>query len=90
MRKVQVAGSTGFLSRFVVQEFNKRGYWIRAPARNPQKFEVASYGILAGMCNLGLSLITGTRPGQLPWRLKQSLLGNNECLSKKENNDTLL
>jgi len=35
--KVLVAGATGYLGRFVVQEFKRRGYWIRALARNPQR-----------------------------------------------------
>ncbi|MEJ2209679.1 MAG: SDR family oxidoreductase [Anaerolineae bacterium] len=33
--KVLIAGSTGYLGRFVVREFKRRGYWIRALARNP-------------------------------------------------------
>ena len=39
MPKVLVAGSTGYLGRFVVQEFKKQGYWVRALARNPKKLE---------------------------------------------------
>ena len=39
MQKVIVAGATGYLGRFVVQEFKKRGYWVRALARNPQKLD---------------------------------------------------
>lgn len=39
MQKVLVAGATGYLGRFVVQEFKKRGYWVRALARNQQKLE---------------------------------------------------
>ncbi len=39
MKKVLVAGSTGYLGKFVVKEFKQRGYWIRALARNPQKLE---------------------------------------------------
>ena len=39
MRKVLVAGATGYLGRFVVQEFKERGYWVRALARNPEKLE---------------------------------------------------
>ena len=39
MKKVLVAGATGYLGRFVVQEFKKRGYWVRSLARNPQKLE---------------------------------------------------
>jgi len=39
MQKVLVAGATGYLGKFVVQEFSRRGYWIRALARNPRKLE---------------------------------------------------
>ncbi|MEA3296606.1 MAG: SDR family oxidoreductase [candidate division Zixibacteria bacterium] len=39
MQKVLVAGATGYLGRFVVQEFNRRGYWVRALARSPRKLE---------------------------------------------------
>jgi len=37
MRKVLVAGATGYLGKYVVREFSKRGFWIRALVRNPQK-----------------------------------------------------
>ena len=33
--KVLVAGSSGYLGRFVVREVKRRGYRIRALARNP-------------------------------------------------------
>ena len=39
MQKVLVAGSTGYLGRFVVREFKEQGYWVRALARNPKKLE---------------------------------------------------
>ncbi len=39
MQKVLIAGATGYLGRFVVQEFSRRGYWVRALARNPKKLE---------------------------------------------------
>lgn len=35
--KVLIAGATGYLGKFVVCEFKKRGYWVRALARTPQK-----------------------------------------------------
>ena len=35
--KVLVAGATGYLGRYVVQEFKERGYWVRALARTPEK-----------------------------------------------------
>ena len=37
MKKVLVAGSTGYLGKFIIMELNKKGYWIRALARNPDK-----------------------------------------------------
>ena len=39
MKKVLVAGATGYLGRYVVQEFKKQGYWICALARNAEKLE---------------------------------------------------
>ncbi len=39
MKKVLIAGATGYLGRFVVQEFKRQGYWIRALARNPKRLE---------------------------------------------------
>ena len=37
MQRVLVAGATGYLGKFVVQAFKKRGYWVRALARRPEK-----------------------------------------------------
>ena len=37
MQRVLVAGSTGYLGRFVAQEFKERGYWVRVLARNPKE-----------------------------------------------------
>ncbi|MCP5118557.1 MAG: NAD(P)H-binding protein, partial [bacterium] len=37
MRKVLVAGSTGYLGKHVVAELAERGHWVRALARNPDK-----------------------------------------------------
>jgi uncharacterized protein YbjT (DUF2867 family) len=39
MKKVLVAGATGYLGRYAVQEFKNRGYWVRALVRNPEKFK---------------------------------------------------
>jgi len=39
MKRVLVAGATGYLGRFAVQEFKKQGYWVRALARTPEKLE---------------------------------------------------
>jgi len=39
MQKVLVAGATGYLGKFVVSEFSRQGYWVRALARNPEKLD---------------------------------------------------
>jgi uncharacterized protein YbjT (DUF2867 family) len=39
MKRVLVAGATGYLGRLVVQEFKKQGFWIRVLARNISKLE---------------------------------------------------
>jgi uncharacterized protein YbjT (DUF2867 family) len=37
MKRVLVAGATGYLGGFVVKEFKARGYFVRALARSPKK-----------------------------------------------------
>ncbi len=37
MKKILVAGATGYLGRYVVKELKKQGYWVRALVRNPLK-----------------------------------------------------
>lgn len=39
MQKVLVAGATGYLGRYLVKEFKKQKYWIRALARDANKLE---------------------------------------------------
>lgn len=39
MKKVLVAGATGYLGRYVVKELKKQGYWVRALARNAEKLD---------------------------------------------------
>ena len=39
MKRVLVAGATGYLGRFVVQEFKNRGYFVRALARSAKKLD---------------------------------------------------
>ena len=39
MNKVLVAGSSGYLGRFLVKELNKQGYRVRALARNTKKLD---------------------------------------------------
>lgn len=39
MRRVLVAGATGYLGRFVVRELHNRSYFVRALARSPRRAE---------------------------------------------------
>lgn len=39
MKKVLVAGATGYLGKYVTQEFKMQGYWVRTLARNATKLE---------------------------------------------------
>jgi uncharacterized protein YbjT (DUF2867 family) len=39
MRKIIVAGATGYLGKFVVRELKKRGFFIRVLARKPEKLD---------------------------------------------------
>ncbi len=40
MEKVLVTGATSYIGRFVALEFSRRGYYVRALARDPKKLEV--------------------------------------------------
>ena len=45
MKKVLVAGATGYLGKFALQEFKRRGYWVRALTRNEKKLaDVGPFG----------------------------------------------
>ena len=39
MKNVLVAGATGYLGKYVLQEFKKQEYWVRTLARNSAMFE---------------------------------------------------
>ncbi len=39
MKRVLVAGATGYLGGYVARELKNRGYWVRALARSPHKLE---------------------------------------------------
>jgi uncharacterized protein YbjT (DUF2867 family) len=62
--RVLVAGATGYLGAFVAMEFTKRGHFVRALARSPEKLdpvrdeldeivigEVTQPDTLAGVCD---------------------------------------
>ena len=39
MKRVLVAGATGYLGRYVVKEFKKQGYWVRALTRSADRLD---------------------------------------------------
>jgi uncharacterized protein YbjT (DUF2867 family) len=39
MKRILVAGAPGYLGRYVVKEFKKQGYWIRALARSADRLD---------------------------------------------------
>ena len=39
MKKVLVAGATGYLGKHVVKEFKKQGFWVRALTRNADRLK---------------------------------------------------
>lgn len=39
MQKILIAGATGYLGRYLVKECKKRGYWVRALARDSRKLD---------------------------------------------------
>ncbi len=67
MKKVLVAGSTGYLGRFVVQEFKNRGYQVRALVRNPEKFRQPGPWFAPAIDNLVDEVVFGdaTKPETL-------------------------
>lgn len=45
MKKVLVAGGTGYLGKYVIQEFHRQGFWARALTRNEKKLsEIGPFG----------------------------------------------
>jgi uncharacterized protein YbjT (DUF2867 family) len=64
MKKVLVAGSTGYLGRYAVQEFKNRGYWVRALVRNPEKIKQSGPWFAPSIENLADEIFIGdaTKP----------------------------
>ena len=69
MKKILVAGATGYLGQFVVQASKAKGYWVRALGRSAAKLapveeyadelfigEVTDPGSLAGICD-GIDIV---------------------------------
>ncbi len=45
MKKVLIAGATGYLGKHVLQEFKRQGFWVRALTRKPDKLDSLSHCI---------------------------------------------
>jgi uncharacterized protein YbjT (DUF2867 family) len=59
MKKVLVAGSTGYIGRYVVQELKSRGYWVRALVRNPDKIKTPGAHLEPSLENLADEFFMG-------------------------------
>jgi uncharacterized protein YbjT (DUF2867 family) len=59
MTKVLVAGSTGYIGRYVVQELKSRGYWVRALVRNPDKIKTPGEHLEPSLENLADEFFMG-------------------------------
>ena len=64
MKKVLVAGSTGYIGRYVVQELRQRNYWVRALVRNTDKIKQAGPHLEPALAPLIDEIFVGeaTRP----------------------------
>lgn len=67
MKKVLVAGSTGYIGRYVVQEFKNRGYWVRALVRSIEKATKPSAYLEPAIADLADELVVAeaTKPETL-------------------------
>jgi uncharacterized protein YbjT (DUF2867 family) len=67
MKKVLVAGATGYLGRYAVQAFKNRGYWVRVLVRNPEKFNQQGPWFAPSIDNLADEVVFGdaTKPETL-------------------------
>jgi uncharacterized protein YbjT (DUF2867 family) len=59
MKKVLVAGSTGYIGRYVVQELKSRGYWVRALVRNSDKIKAHGAHLEPSLENLADEFFMG-------------------------------
>jgi uncharacterized protein YbjT (DUF2867 family) len=64
MKKVLVAGSTGYIGRYVVQELKSRGYWVRALVRNADKIKAVGAHLEPSIATLADEFFIGdaTKP----------------------------
>ncbi len=56
---VLVAGASGYLGRYVVTEFSKRGYRVRALVRNPEKITTGGPNLEPAVADVADEIVTG-------------------------------
>ena len=59
MKKVLVAGASGYLGRYAVKEFKERGYYVRALVRNPEKIKKPGQNFEPEVYSIADEIVTG-------------------------------
>ena len=59
MKKVLVAGASGYLGRYAVNEFKERGYYVRALVRNHEKIKTPGSNMEPAIYNIADEIVTG-------------------------------
>ena len=59
MKKVLVVGASGYLGRYVVNEFKERGYHVRALVRNPEQIKTPGTNGEPAVYNIADEIVTG-------------------------------
>ena len=59
MKKVLVAGASGYLGRYAVNEFKERGYYVRALVRNSEKIKTPGPKMEPAIYNIADEIVTG-------------------------------
>ena len=59
MKKVLVAGASGYLGRYAVNEFKERGYYVRALVRNSEKIKTPGPNMEPAIYNIADEIVTG-------------------------------
>ena len=58
MKKVLVAGASGYLGRYAVNEFKERGYYVRALVRNTEKIKTPGPNMEPAIYNIADEIVT--------------------------------
>ena len=59
VKKVLVAGASGYLGRYAVREFRERGYYVRSLVRNPDKIKVRGTHKEPAIYDISDEVVTG-------------------------------